>query len=124
MEYAKKAISYFMPNKLMKWDQKNYSGNPQKSVTVNELIKRINIAEVRREGKDSAARRPMELMEFAEIIKRCRMMPHNHIAYYTGAAHFLFQFHMMDRLDDVGNCNSEDNMVNLEYPYTLKSKLC
>ena len=40
-EYAKKAISYFMPNKLMKWDLQNNSRNPTKSVKVNELIKRI-----------------------------------------------------------------------------------
>ena len=28
IEYAKKAILYFMPNKLMKWDLQNNSGNP------------------------------------------------------------------------------------------------
>ena len=50
-------------------------------------------------------------------------MPHNYTARHTGAAYFLFQFHIMARLDDVGNFKSEDIMVNLEYPYTLKSKM-
>ena len=86
----------------MKWDLQNNSGNPTKLVIVNDLIKRIKKEEVRREGKASAARRPMELTEFAEVIKRCRMMPHDHTAHHTGAAYFLFQFRMMARLDDVG----------------------
>ena len=123
IEYAKKAISYFMPNKMMKWDLQNNSGNPTKSVIVNELIKRIKKAEVRREGKASAARRPMELTEFAEVIKRCRTMPSDNIGRHTGAAYFLFQFHMMARLDDVENFKCEDIMVNLEHPFTLKSKM-
>ena len=29
----------------------------------------------------------------------------------------------MARLDDIGNFKWEDEMVNLEYPYTLKSKM-
>ena len=70
-----------------------------------------------------AAQRPMKLMEFAEVLKRCRMMPHNPSARHIGAAYYLFQFHMMARLDDVGNFNCEDIMVNLEHPYTLKSKM-
>ena len=40
LEYAKKRISYFMPNKLMKWESQNNSGNPTKLVIVNELIKK------------------------------------------------------------------------------------
>ena len=50
-------------------------------------------------------------------------MPHNNTARHTGAAYFLFQFHMMATLDDVGNFKCEDIMVNLENPCTLKSKM-
>ena len=53
----------------------------------------------------------MELMEFTEGIKGCRMMPHNYMVCHTGAVYFLFQFHMMDRLEDVGNFKWEDIMV-------------
>ena len=49
-------------------------------------------------------------------------MPHNHNGHHKGDAYFLFQFLMMARLDDVGNFKSEDIMVNLEFPYILKSK--
>ena len=50
-------------------------------------------------------------------------MPHNDTGRHTGAAYFLFQFHMIARLDDVGNFKCEDIMVNLEYPSTLKSQM-
>ena len=66
IEYTKKAILYFMPNQLMKWDLQSNSGNSTKSVKVNEKIKRVKKAQVRREGKASAARRAMELLEFYE----------------------------------------------------------
>ena len=65
----------------------------------------------------------MKLKEFVEVIKRCRAMPPNHTGRHTGAAYFLFQFHIMARLDDVGNFKCDNIMVNLEYPYTLKSKM-
>ena len=106
----------------MKWDLQNNSGDPTKLFIGNEL-KKIKKAKVRREGKTSKARCPMELTEFIEVIKRCRTMPRNHTARHTGAPYLLFQFHMMARLDDVGNFKCEDIMVNLEYPYTLKSKM-
>ena len=41
IEFAEKAISYFIPNKLMKCDMATNTGNPTKSVVVNELIKRV-----------------------------------------------------------------------------------
>ena len=60
LEYYKKAISYFMPNKLIAWDAQLERGNPTRSVEVNELIKLVKKKEVRKQGKQSAARRPME----------------------------------------------------------------
>ena len=65
----------------------------------------------------------MELSEFHELITICRELPENHIGHHTGAAYFLFQFHMVARLDDVANFKCEDIMVNMEFPFTLKSKM-
>ena len=127
IEYSKKAILYFMPNKLMKWDLQNNSGSSTKSVMVDELNKKIKKQKLEgkgREGKASVAWHHMHLTEVIEVIKRCRMMPHNHSGRHIGAAYFLFQFHMMARLDDVGNFKCEDTMVNIKYPYTLTSKMC
>ena len=41
VEFAIDGISYFMPNKLMKWDVVNNSGNPTKTIIVNELMRRV-----------------------------------------------------------------------------------
>ena len=64
IEFAKKAISYFMPNRLAHWDVRTSSGNPTKSVKVNDLIKLVKKKEVRKQGTMSTARRPMVVAEF------------------------------------------------------------
>ena len=40
IEFGKKAILYYMPNRLAHWDVQTNRGNPTKSVLVNELIKK------------------------------------------------------------------------------------
>lgn len=59
LEYYKKALSYFMPNRLSTWNAIMHSGNPTRSVPVNNLIKAVKKKEVRRQGKPSQARRPL-----------------------------------------------------------------
>jgi hypothetical protein len=39
--YWKKAISFFMPNHQQTWDALTNSGNPTKSLYINELIKMV-----------------------------------------------------------------------------------
>ena len=45
--YYKKAISFFMPNKLLGWNVTTNSGNPTKSVLVNNVINKVTKIEVR-----------------------------------------------------------------------------
>ena len=106
----------------MKWDLQSNSGNPKKSVILNEFIMRVKKHKGRREGKTSSARRAIELPEFLKIVKRCRKMPENYFGRYTGAAYFS-QFHMITRLDDVEHFKCEDLTANMECSYTLKSKM-
>ena len=47
LEFAKKAVSSFMPNRLLAWNAQVGTGNPTRSVEVNDLIKRIKKEEVR-----------------------------------------------------------------------------
>ena len=53
LAFAKKAISYFMPNKLMSWNALANPpvGNPTKSIAVNNIIKLVKKKEVRRQGR-------------------------------------------------------------------------
>ena len=41
IEFRKKALSYFMPNKLMAWNELSNVGNPTRCTELNELIKRV-----------------------------------------------------------------------------------
>ena len=50
VQYAKKAISFFMPNRLAHWDVRTRTGNPTKSAELNDLIKMIKKKEVRKQG--------------------------------------------------------------------------
>ena len=48
LEYYKKAISHFMPNRLIAWNVMSQVGNPMRSTEVNALIKAVKKKEVRR----------------------------------------------------------------------------
>ena len=59
LKYYKKAIPFFMPNRLATWNVLNKSGNPTRSQIIIDLIKAVRKKEVRRLGKPSAARHPL-----------------------------------------------------------------
>jgi tRNA(Glu) U13 pseudouridine synthase TruD len=44
--FFKKALSSYMPNRLMTWNVAIQQGNPMKSAEVNDLIKKIKKCEV------------------------------------------------------------------------------
>lgn len=62
--FYKKAISSFMPRKNVVWDPIRNEGNPTRSDSVNQLIRAVMKSEVRRQGAQSCARRPLEFDEF------------------------------------------------------------
>ena len=50
LEYDKKAISFFMPNRKRDWDDNSQTGNPTHSDLVNALFSVIRKKEVRKQG--------------------------------------------------------------------------
>ena len=48
LEFYKKAISHYMPLRLQPWNPIRAEGNPTRSTDVNNLIKKVKKAEVRR----------------------------------------------------------------------------
>ena len=75
-------------------------GNPTRSIAVNALIKRVKREEVRKLGKSSCARRPLEPAEFEYTVRKlCEDQQHVKKCYLVSAA-AKFQFHMIARLDD------------------------
>ena len=61
-----------MPNKLLPWNEQTRSGNPTRSLVVNNLIKEVKKKEVWKQGKPSCARRAMKLDEYIELVKCLR----------------------------------------------------
>jgi len=57
--FWKKALSYFMPNNAMPWNEIENVGNPTKSSMINSLIHKIKSKEAARLGRESQARRAL-----------------------------------------------------------------
>ena len=124
LEFAKKAISYYMPNRNMVWNEQTQQGNPTRSTDLNDFIKNVKKKEVRKQGKPSSARRALSVNEFRQIIKKCRLPNNGYTHKYSLAAYYIFQFHMVARVDDVMNFKCEDLTPHLEFDFALKSKMC
>ena len=125
LEFAKKAISSYMPNRNMTWNNQSNQGNPTRSSDLNDLIKAVKKREVRKQGKASCARRAMEISEFRQLINEIRFPRRNGYTHkYALAAYFIFQFHMIARVDDVMHFKFDDLTPNLEFNFALKSKMC
>ena len=123
VEFAKKAISYYMPNRLFPWNVQTNSGNPTRSILVNDLIKKIKKMEVRKEGVTSKARRSMELGEFCELIKRLRSseLP---LRKFNLSAYFIFQYNMIERVDDIEKIMWSELSPCVDFDFILKARMC
>lgn len=116
--FAKKAISFFMPNRLPTWNVDTMAGNPTKSIEVNRLLKRIKRHEVRREGVASQAVRPLEPAEFESLIDHAMVYGDESLR-YSLCGYYKFQFHMIARVDDVAQLMLENIRMNPAFPFTL-----
>jgi hypothetical protein len=67
LAFWKKAISFYMPNRLHGWRSGSKDGNPTKSAEVNDFVKRIKKLEARKQGADSKSWRPMLETEFRRL---------------------------------------------------------
>ena len=94
-------------------------GNPTRSKDLNDFIKDVRKKEVRKQGKPSQARRALTESEFRQVVKAVRS---KHM--YSLAAYYLFQFHMIARVDDVMHFKCEDLTPHVEYDFAIKSKMC
>ena len=65
----------------------------------------------------------MEHSDIHALRRGCREKDYGHLWHHLGVAYFLFQFHMIARLDDVINFAIGDLMSNVEFPDTIKFKM-
>ena len=101
LEFAKKANSFFMPNRLMHWNQLATPpvGNPTKSAAVNDLIKRVKKDEVRKQGKPSQARKAFTEQEYELAIQQMDTHEQEETRLFLAAIYRL-QMSMVGRIDD------------------------
>ena len=120
--FYKKAISFFMPNKLLGWNVQIMSGNPTKSVIVNEVINKVKKMEVRRQGKSSQARRALTIEEFKFMISMMRKSedPMKKIAV---PALCSFQFHLIARIDDTCQFMLNELRAHDLFPFALRGRM-
>ena len=112
-----------MPNRLATWNVLNKSGNPTRSQIIIDLIKAVRKKEVRKLGKPSAARRPLQFEEFNNTIAILHTYPDS-IHRYEMSALCAFQFHMVGRIDDCVQLKKENLKPNDRFPFTLIAQLC
>ena len=123
LEFYKKAISHYMPLRLQPWNPIRSEGNPTRSVEVNDLIKKVKKAEVRKQGKPSSARRPLEMGEYRALLRILENFADDDRKYAVPAT-LKFQYNMIARIDDTANFECDDLMENAEFPFALLCKMC
>ena len=118
--YYKKAISWFMPRRLIQWDPINLTGNPTQSEELSVLIKNIKKAESRKQGAVSRRKRSLTMKEFISVIEVCRKMyfGERHKRWLFGAVYCL-QWHLMGRNDDMMKLMWEDVEEINDFPFAL-----
>jgi hypothetical protein len=124
VEYYKKAISHYMPNRLMAWNELSKVGNPTRSRQLNDLIKYIKKKETRKMGATPKARRSITATEYRAVIKILKSSDDGDITKKYGIPALMnFQFHMISRIDDSTQAFFENLLVHDDFDFLLKVRL-
>ena len=130
IEFWKKALSYFMINRIIPWNEISNVGNPTRSTELNDLIKKIKTSEVRKLGISSKARRALTHPEYVDTHgtlkkhKRTREgASTNAIWNYGCVASLNFQFHLIARIDDTMHVKMDNIRQSTSFSYLLQTRL-
>jgi len=106
-----------MPNRFSK------EGNPTRSIEVQTLIKDVRLAEVRKQGAPSKARRPLHKSEFEQTIKLLETNHDIQLRYMVPASARFF-YNMIARVDDTAEFKKEDLKPHTQFDFALQVKMC
>jgi hypothetical protein len=123
IKYWKKALSHFMPNRLMVWNEISLVGNPTRSEKMNALLRFVKKKEVRHQGVASQARRSIKAEEYCRIIEILKEEGNAIIWKYGIPAMMNYQFHMISRIDDATQVQIENLGPHDRFDFLLKTKL-
>lgn len=77
---------------------------------------------MRQEGKDSEARRALTSTEFKCLISILRLEKDS-IKKNGISAYFLFQYHMMARVDDIAHMKQKHMKAHADYPFVILAQM-
>lgn len=125
LQFAKKAISFFMPDKIHPWDHVNRFGNPTRSPIIGQVIKKVRKAEVRGLGADRRDCRDFTPGEMTFIQTNFRENPTNgNVTKYGVPAFVNFEIHLLTRTDCSSQLQTSKLTTHREYPeLALMTKL-
>ena len=125
----KKGLSHFMPRQMSPWDPVNQFGNPTRSEALNAVISKVKKFEVRKQGVETSARRPLEYKEYENILRLIKQKAmkskklEDQRKYFKTSALLSVQWHMISRIDDMCHLRYNDFSNHLDFPFTLRLQL-
>lgn len=122
LEFYKKAISSFMPHRMVVWDDRRRDGNPTRSIQVNNLIKAVKKCEVRQQGVKTSARRPLEYIEFIALLTFVRQ-DQSIMSCHRLVAVLLTQWQLIGRIDDMLKLKYANLSYNAQNNFTVLAQL-
>ena len=130
VEFWKKALSFYMTNRLMPWNEISGVGNPTRSAEINDLIKYIKKKEVQKQGVQSKARRALTHDEFKNTLLELKSYNRttegastSPIWNYGIPASMCLQFHMIARIDDTMHIKFESVRKSTSFSFLLQVRL-
>ena len=130
VEFWKKALSYFMTNRLMAWNEISGVGNPTRSAELNNLIKYIKKKEVQKQGVTSQAQRALTHEEFKSTLVQLKAYKRTNkgestapIWNYGVPASMCLQFHVIAQKDDTMHIRMENLQKSTSFNFLLQVKL-
>ncbi len=123
LAYLKKAISYYIPRKMMQWDDLKGGGNPTKSRIVNEVIKAVKKFEVRGEGKPSQAVRELQYEEMQQLLTLTKQGTVRAVRNLKICSLLTLQWQLIARIDDVSHLRFSDIKPNLMHKFAVKCQM-
>jgi hypothetical protein len=113
LKQYKKAISFYIPNKISAWDIRSASGNPTKLVPVNDFVNTVRKMECRNQGRPSCAKRDMKRVKLGNYELQVKV-----------PAMLKFQFHIIARTDNITNLDTGNlRSHNILGAFALQTKV-
>jgi hypothetical protein len=97
-----------MPNKILTWDVRSGSGNPTKSVPVNDIVNTVRKMECRKQGHPSCAKCDMKRYESHKTMRILEYKTGNYDMQGKVPMILKLQFHIIARTDDITNLETGD----------------